>query len=47
MIISLLLYCLLGAVLAGAGINILDKPWQFLCIMAVVAFIDLNSKHSS
>ena len=47
MIISLLLYCLLGGVLAAAGINVLDNPWQFLCIMAVVAFIDLNSKYSS
>lgn len=47
MITSLFLYCLLGGVLAAAGINVLDKPWQFLCIMAVVAFIDLNSKYSS
>jgi len=44
MIVSLLLYCLLGGVLSAAGIDVLDKPWQFASIMAVVAFIDLNSK---
>lgn len=47
MIASLLLYGLLGATLAANGINVVDTPWQFLCIMAVVAFIDLNSKYSS
>jgi hypothetical protein len=46
MIVSLFLYCLLGSVLAMAGIRVMDKPWQFLCIMAVVALIDLNSKFS-
>jgi hypothetical protein len=47
MITSLFLYCLLGAALAASGVSVLDKPWQFMCIMAVVAFIDLNSKYSS
>lgn len=43
---SFILYCLLGLALGGAGITVIDKPWQFFCIMAVVAAIDLNSKFS-
>lgn len=46
MITSLILYCLLGAALAASGVGIMDKPWQFLCIMALVAAIDLTSKFS-
>ena len=38
--ISLLLYCALGAALAASGVSLIDKPWQFLVIMAIVVGID-------
>lgn len=46
MITSLILYCLLGVALAASGVSVLEKPWQFFCIMALVAAIDLTSKFS-
>lgn len=46
MITSLFLYCLLGVALAASGVSVIDKPWQFFCIMAVVTLIDLKSKFS-
>jgi hypothetical protein len=38
--ISLFLYCVLGAALAASGVNVIDKPWQFIVIMAIVIGID-------
>jgi hypothetical protein len=38
--ISLVLYCALGAALAASGVGPIDKPWQFLVIMAIVLGID-------
>jgi hypothetical protein len=38
--ISFILYCALGAALAASGVSVLDKPWQFLVIMAIVLAID-------
>ena len=38
--ISLFLYCALGVALAASGVSVLDKPWQFIVIMAIVIGID-------
>jgi hypothetical protein len=38
--ISLVLYGALGLALAASGVNVIDKPWQFLVIMAIVIGID-------
>ena len=38
--ISFLLYCALGAALAASGVSVIDKPWQFIVIMAIVVGID-------
>jgi hypothetical protein len=38
--ISLFLYCALGAALTASGVNVIDKPWQFIVIMAIVVGID-------
>ena len=38
--ISLFLYCALGAALSASGVNVIDKPWQFFLILANVLGID-------
>jgi hypothetical protein len=38
--ISLVLYCALGAALAVSGVSVIDKPMPFLIIMAIVVGID-------
>jgi hypothetical protein len=38
--ISILLYCALGAALAASGVNVIDKPWQFIVILTIVVAID-------
>jgi hypothetical protein len=38
--ISFLLYCALGVALAASGVGVLDKPWQFIVILAIVLCID-------
>jgi hypothetical protein len=38
--ISLVLYCALGVALAASGVGVLDKPWEFITIMLIVAGID-------
>jgi hypothetical protein len=38
--ISLVLYCALGVALSASGVNVIDKPWQFFLIMAIVVGID-------
>jgi hypothetical protein len=38
--ISLFLYCALGAALSASGVGVIDKPWQFFLIMAIVLGID-------
>lgn len=43
--IGFILYGILGLALAGAGISVVDKPWQFCVIMFIVVAIDLNSKY--
>jgi hypothetical protein len=43
-IISLLLYGLLGGLLAVAGVGIIDKPIYCLSILAIVLVIDLVSR---
>jgi hypothetical protein len=40
-IVSLLLYMILGMLLAVAGVSILEQPIAFLAILAVVICIDL------
>lgn len=42
--LSLILYAVLGVALAAAGVGVMDKPWQFCVIMALVVGIDLTSK---
>lgn len=42
--LSLILYALLGIALAASGVGVMDKPWQFCVIMALVVGIDLSSK---
>jgi hypothetical protein len=38
--ISLFLYCALGVALSASGVSVLDKPWQFIVILAIVVGID-------
>jgi hypothetical protein len=38
--ISLVLYCALGVALSASGVSVLDKPWQFIVILAIVVGID-------
>jgi hypothetical protein len=38
--ISLVLYCALGVALAASGVSVIDQPWQFIVIMAIVVGID-------
>jgi hypothetical protein len=38
--ISLVLYCALGMALAASGVSVIDKPWQFIVILAIVVGID-------
>ena len=38
--ISLFLYCALGMALAASGVSVIDKPWQFIVILAIVVGID-------
>ena len=38
--ISLVLYMVLGVLLAVAGVNIIDRPIMFLAIMGTVLAID-------
>ena len=38
--ISLVLYCALGVALSASGVSVLDKPWQFIVILAMVVGID-------
>lgn len=40
---SIGLYGLLGVVLAICGINILDKPLEFICILLLVVAIDIST----
>jgi hypothetical protein len=40
--ISLILYGVLGLALGLSGINVIDKPIEFIAIMALVAMIDLR-----
>lgn len=42
MILSVFLYGLLGLVLALSGVDVLEKPIQFIAIMAVVMLIDIT-----
>lgn len=38
---ALFLYFALGIALGACGITVIDKPWQFFVIMAIVVGIDL------
>jgi hypothetical protein len=38
--ISLVLYCALGAALSASGVSVIDKPWQFFLIVAIVVGIN-------
>lgn len=42
---GLILYMLLGGLLGGAGVGVLDKPYQFIAIMLVVVMIEFNGRH--
>lgn len=46
MLVGLILYALLGVALSASGVGIMNKPWQFLCILGLVLCIDFNSKFS-
>ena len=37
---SLILYMLLGGVLAFSGVDVMDKPFHFIAIMVIVVLID-------
>lgn len=41
--IGIILYGLLGVALSAAGVGVLEKPWQFFVILALVIAIDLQS----
>lgn len=41
--INLILWAVLGVALNVAGVGVLDQPWQFFLIMAVVMGIDFTS----
>lgn len=40
MILSIILYVMLGIALAASGVGVMDKPWQFFVIMGLVCAID-------
>lgn len=42
-ILSIVLYGILGMVLAFAGINVMDKPLEFCMIMGLVVAIDVST----
>jgi hypothetical protein len=42
LMIGLILYAVLGLALGLSGINVIDKPIEFIAIMALVAMIDLR-----
>jgi hypothetical protein len=42
LMISLILYGVLGLALGLSGINVIDKPIEFIAIMALVTMIDLK-----
>lgn len=42
-LISLVLYCTLGAVLVWSGVNAVKNPVNFIAIMALVVLIDAVS----
>lgn len=42
--LNLILYAVLGMILAMAGVSIIEKPAYFCLIMFVVVAIDLSSK---
>ena len=42
--IGYILYALLGVAMSAAGVGVMDKPWQFFVIMAIVMAIDLNAR---
>jgi hypothetical protein len=45
--ISLVLYMVLGVLLAVAGVNIIDRPIMFLAIMGTVLAIDGSGRFQS
>ena len=42
LMISLILYAVLGLVLSLSGINVIEKPIEFIAIIALVVMIDLK-----
>ena len=45
--LGVVLYALLGLVLAACSITVVDKPLEFFVIMLVVVAIDVNSKFNT
>lgn len=43
-IVNLGLYGALGVALAASGVGVMEKPWQFAVIMAIVIGIGVTSK---
>lgn len=41
--VNLILWAILGVALSAAGVNVIDKPWQFFLILAIVSGIDFTS----
>lgn len=42
--INLILYCALGIALSASGVSVMEKPWQFIVILAIVLAIDYNGR---
>jgi hypothetical protein len=42
MLLSIVLYGLLGAVLSLAGVGVFDNPLAFIAILAIVMLIDIT-----
>lgn len=41
-----ILYGFLGVALSASGVNVLDKPWQFIVILGIVLLIDYIPNNS-
>ena len=42
--LNVILFGVLGVALAAAGISVLDRPWEFLTILAIVMGISITAK---
>lgn len=42
--VNMILWAVLGIALSAAGVSVIDHPWQFFMILAIVLGIDITSK---